>query len=107
MRGALWIGPTAAGMPDPSGFRLYGGRFTAADGQPAYWWFHANVAGYLVIPYWMLLLVPASVTGWIFWREARRFGPGACASCGYDLSGLSGACPECGGAIHAHPPRPG
>jgi hypothetical protein len=35
---------------------------------------------------------------WLFkWNKRRRFGHGACASCGYDLTGNeTGSCPECG-----------
>ncbi len=36
-----------------------------------------------------------------FWRH-RRFPPGHCSRCGYDLTGnVSGKCPECGAAILA------
>jgi hypothetical protein len=99
LRGALWIGPMAANMPGPGGFRFHGGRYTAADGQETAWWVRRR-GGYVVVPYWMLLVAPSAGTVWMFLRP-RRFGPGRCAGCGYDLSGLSAACPECGRGICA------
>jgi hypothetical protein len=43
-----------------------------------------------------LLAVP---TAWLFHRDRRRVRwsrEGRCVGCGYDLSGVSGKCPECG-----------
>lgn len=41
---------------------------------------------------------------WLASTRARRrqIGAGICPSCAYDLTGLTGPCPECGHA-HAHP----
>ena len=41
-----------------------------------------------------------SIVAWAIFSPttfARKFGPGACAACGYELAGLKGTrCPECG-----------
>lgn len=39
--------------------------------------------------------------GWI--RSAARRRRGACVQCGYELSGITGPCPECGGDREQHP----
>ena len=53
----------------------------------------------LYIPF-ALLALP---TTWLFYRDRRRVRwarEGRCVGCGYDLSGVSGKCPECGrGAV--------
>ncbi|MFQ5805658.1 MAG: hypothetical protein ACE5I3_04325 [Phycisphaerae bacterium] len=50
----------------------------------------------IAIPIWPLLAVAATMTVLLF-RSDRRFPPGKCQNCGYDLTGnLSGRCPECG-----------
>ena len=41
----------------------------------------------------VLLLV---VVAWLVGRRKKKPAPDACAKCGYDLSGKSGACPVCG-----------
>ena len=49
-----------------------------------------------VIPLWIPLLFIAVPT-FILWRGDRRYPPGYCRHCGYDLTGnVSGVCPECG-----------
>jgi hypothetical protein len=55
--------------------------------------------GYQYIPLWMPLLVTALPAGWLFHRDRRSVRwsrEGRCVGCGYDLSGVSGKCPECG-----------
>jgi hypothetical protein len=48
------------------------------------------------------LAAPAPLALWVWWRVRRRFEPGLCTGCGYDLAGLrTGVCPECGRSIHA------
>ncbi len=52
----------------------------------------------LRLPIWILLLVSALPTAYLFWRD-RRYPRGHCQGCGYDLTGnVSGVCPECGRA---------
>ncbi len=48
-----------------------------------------------VLPLWLLLLVIATPTAFLWWRDRRPL-PGHCP-CGYDMTGnVSGTCPECG-----------
>ena len=50
----------------------------------------------LDIPIWVLVVLFATPTLWL-WRRDRRRQPGLCVKCGYDLRGnASGVCPECG-----------
>ncbi len=54
-----------------------------------------------VVPLWILLLLAAIPTV-VLWLRDRRYPPGHCRKCGYDLTGnVSGICPECGTAIRA------
>lgn len=51
---------------------------------------------------WICLAYPLfrSASALAAWARPRRRPPGACRSCGYDLTGnVSGACPECGRAV--------
>ena len=70
---------------------------------PMYWlarpyFHHAGEQGDVVLPMWCLWLAVAAPTAYLWCRDRRRFAPGLCQRCGYDLSGLppGGACPECG-----------
>jgi len=50
----------------------------------------------IILPLWLLLAIVAAPTAYLWWH-ARRFPPGHCQKCGYDLTGnVSGRCPECG-----------
>ncbi len=51
----------------------------------------------VIFPYWLLLLLAAIPTAWLWHRDQRRIRPGRCPRCGYDLTGnTSGVCSECG-----------
>ncbi len=51
------------------------------------------------IPLWLPLLLIALPTAWL-WRRDRRYPPGHCRKCGYNLTGNeSGKCPECGALV--------
>jgi hypothetical protein len=51
----------------------------------------------VTIPFWMLLVLAALPTAFLWWRDRRSIPPGHCRKCGYNLTGnVSGRCPECG-----------
>jgi hypothetical protein len=53
----------------------------------------------IAVPLYLPLAVLALPTVWLFYRDRRSVRwsrEGRCAGCGYDLSGVSGKCPECG-----------
>ena len=63
-----------------------------------YWWF-ACPAMIPLRPVWMPLLAVLTPTSLLCIR-CRRFPPGHCQQCGYNLTGnVSGTCPECGTAV--------
>ena len=71
--------------------------FVVPSAQPAF----GPIAGIWVVPVWialLALLVPTTIA----WIKCRRYPPGHCQRCGYDLTGnVSGTCPECGTAVEA------
>jgi hypothetical protein len=106
--------------------KLDGGfRFsTEEDGAPWVWWapfsqgevtFPDNIfqststpgikVRYVMIPLWQPLVLFLILTAYL-WYKDRRFPPGQCQACGYDLTGNeSGRCPECGTEVqHKAPP---
>ncbi|MBK8267888.1 MAG: hypothetical protein IPK83_06115 [Planctomycetes bacterium] len=61
----------------------------------------------LFVPFWLLFLVAALPTAFLFHRDRRRIRAGYCRHCDYDLRGIaSGICPECGNAcpVPSNPP---
>ncbi len=55
------------------------------------------------VPIWMLAVLVAIPTAWLWWRDRRGIPPGHCQRCGYDLTGnVSGRCPECGECSRAN-----
>jgi len=59
---------------------------------------HSGITGInAFIPLWLVLLLTAIPTAWLWHRDRRRIRPGCCLRCGYDLTGnMSGICSECG-----------
>lgn len=52
------------------------------------------------LPLWMLFLLTAIPTAYLFWHDRYRVPPACCRKCGYNLTGnVSGICPECGTTI--------
>ncbi len=69
----------------------------AFAGRRTQW--HLGRYGYVVIPFWSLLLLGGVPTGWLWYRDRPR-SPGLCSRCGYDLRGARHAvCPECGAVV--------
>ncbi len=89
----------------PAGLPTHG-WFAASMPYEVYWLpklIHGRYSGvrttHLFVPLWMPLLAVGSATI-LCWRRDRRYPPGHCQKCGYDLTGnTSGACPECGVAV--------
>jgi hypothetical protein len=52
----------------------------------------------LTIPLWIPLTLFAAVAWRLRIGDRRIRIPGVCQSCNYDLTGITGACPECGAA---------
>ena len=67
------------------------------------WWPSAQFSttrGHVALPPWMLLVIVALPTCFLWYMDRRRFAPGHCQKCGYNLTGnVSGRCPECGSKI--------
>ena len=58
-------------------------------------------APFAILPFWLLLLLTAIPTAWLWHRDRRLISSSPdhrlCLRCGYDLNGnTSGVCPECG-----------
>ncbi|MGH7131246.1 MAG: hypothetical protein ACREJO_04810 [Phycisphaerales bacterium] len=51
----------------------------------------------VIMPLWIVALGLA-VVAWVGERHCKRYGPGMCGRCGYDLRGIpkGKGCPECG-----------
>ncbi len=91
-------GSVASGsvLPPSPGWHLY--RTRAEWRTPAWLTFGSGSrSGWIIVPLWIPILLFASATG-LAWRfYGRRFPPGHCPRCGYDLTGnVTGRCPECG-----------
>ncbi len=66
-------------------------REATLSGPPGGWILWAT------IPFWLLLLLTAIPTAWLWHRDRGWRRPGCCLRCGYDLTGnTSGVCSECG-----------
>ena len=58
-----------------------------------------NELSFATVPLWLPCAVAVVSTAFLFYRDrrsARRSREGRCVGCGYDLSGVSAKCPECG-----------
>ena len=90
--GTLWV----MWAPDPNGY-------IHVDDGPDVSWRYLHLGSELrvvAIPEWLVFLLVGGPTALLWWLDRRRFRPGQCQGCGYDLTGnVSGRCPECGRLI--------
>ena len=93
--GALWLGEI--NTPDRGG----GWFFVENKATYTIWWrlptWLQSTKGYLIIPLWIPMILVGMPCAVAWWRVLRRFAPGHCSKCGYNLTGLPDPrCPECG-----------
>ncbi len=61
---------------------------------------HASWGTSTMVPLWLFFVPVALPTATLWWLDRRRYPPGHCQKCGYDLTGnVSGRCPECGSSL--------
>jgi hypothetical protein len=63
-------------------------------------------AWWVAVPAWFAALATTVLPSlWLLTRlRSRRYGPGHCRTCGYDLRATPDRCPECGGGVNAVQP---
>ncbi|QKK09755.1 MAG: hypothetical protein HND58_17355 [Planctomycetota bacterium] len=103
VRGFFWLhnlGP----------FRGAGLHSVGWDWPPDWWFedigffetrrFSTGLGWSLYVPIWMAAAVSGALLVGAYWNNRRhaRSSVGHCPTCGYDLTGIDGVCPECGGA---------
>ena len=67
---------------------------TQPTGSPLCWGWYLS-ASQVIIPLWIPFVLTAIPTAWL-WRRDRRYPPGHCQRCAYDLTGnVTGVCSEC------------
>jgi len=93
--GALWL--DEINTPDR------GGGWFFVENKATYfiWWRRPRwlrwTKSTLIIPLWIPMIIVAMPCAVAWWQAFRRFAPGCCTQCGYDLTGLpEPRCPECG-----------
>ena len=96
--GQVWVGHPASGGPGASVPHGWSTRWQPALWVPAAgarrgWWHRVHL--------WTPLVAGGAVllAGWATGLRALKVAPsGFCSVCHYDLSGITGPCPECGKA---------
>jgi hypothetical protein len=90
----LWSDPRMEGFGPHLGLAFFRAERPSSGGV-----FHE-----VMIPYWLVTLGAAAPALWLLRRHRRarravtRGATGLCVTCGYDLRGAPGRCPECGTA---------
>jgi hypothetical protein len=88
-----WHYAVASGSMDAFGWRWFIPE-VVEDGLPG-----SVSTRFILVPVLAPFTLLALPTAWLFYRDRRSVRwsrEGRCVGCGYDLSGVSGKCPECG-----------
>ena len=103
--GGMWIQWTTASEPDfyPADRKLFIDVYRRPASYPSRWGFPRfgrTDYSYLVwaqVPIWLIFVMLAIPSAFLWYRDRRPPRPGHCQRCGYDLTGnVSGRCSECG-----------
>lgn len=92
--GAFLLGPESSWRPTTASGTITMGPATRFSPQ-------VKITA-VFVPLWVWSVALPIVAVWTFIWSRRRYGPGCCGGCGYDVRGIAGErCPECGRPVSA------